>query len=79
MWTVAEYYAEKAREFGLSDVTLIKQRASSRPWNARFADLWIVEPEPERIASTLQTVMNLLLNTRAQDSYFQVKSASTGR
>jgi hypothetical protein len=67
LWTVAEYYAGKAREFGLSDVTLIKQRATTRPWNARFADLWIVEPAPERLASTLQTPIHLADYSRSAD------------
>jgi hypothetical protein len=59
LWRVAEYYERKAREYGLSDVTLIRQTSTTRPWNARFADLWIVEPEPMRIASTLQSALHL--------------------
>jgi hypothetical protein len=67
LWRVAEYIAEQARAFGLSDVQLIKQLARTRPWNASFADLWIVEPEPERIASTLQNVLHLADNSRPAD------------
>jgi hypothetical protein len=67
LWAVAEYYDEKAREFGLVDVSLIKQDYSGRPWNAEFADLWIVEPQPERIASTLQSVLHLADYSRAGD------------
>ncbi|UCC84501.1 MAG: M28 family peptidase, partial [Gemmatimonadota bacterium] len=59
LWRVAEYFEAKAREFGLENVSLIKQASSGRPWNAKFGDLWIVEPEPERIASTLQSVLHL--------------------
>jgi hypothetical protein len=67
LWRVAEYVAEKARAFGLSDVQLIKQPARGRPWNASFADLWIVNPQPERIASTIQNVLHLADNSRAAD------------
>ncbi len=67
LWAVAEYYEKKAREFGLVDVSLIKQDYSGRPWNAAFADLWIVEPSPERIASTLQSVLHLADYSRAGD------------
>jgi hypothetical protein len=67
LWAVAEYFDEKAREFGLSNVQLIKQASTRRPWNAEFADLWIVEPEPERIASTLQSVLHLADNSRPAD------------
>ncbi len=59
LWKVAEYFEAKAREFGLENVSLIKQASSGRPWNATFGDLWIVEPDPERIASTLQSVLHL--------------------
>jgi hypothetical protein len=67
LWAVAEYYEEKAREFGLVDVSLIKQTYRGRPWNAKFADLWIVQPQPERIASTLQSVLHLADYSRAAD------------
>ena len=67
LWAVAEYYEEKAREIGLVDVSLIKQNYSGQPWNATFADLWIVQPQPERIASTLQSVLHLADYSRAAD------------
>ncbi|MGD2217270.1 MAG: M28 family peptidase, partial [Gemmatimonadales bacterium] len=59
LWKVAEYFEAKAREYGLENVSLIKQASSGRPWNASFGDLWIVEPEPERLASTLQSPLHL--------------------
>ena len=65
LWTVAEYYQAKARELGLDSVRLIKQADDGRPWNATFADLWIVEPTPERIASTLQSPLHLADYSRA--------------
>ena len=52
---VAQYYEAKARELGLADVKLIRQADDTRPWNGRFADLWLVGEEPARLASTLQT------------------------
>lgn len=67
LWQVAEYYAAKAREFGLANVQLIKQVYSGRPWNARFADLWIVGESPERIASTLSSPLQLADFSRRAD------------
>lgn len=68
LWTVARYYEEKAREYGLSDVKIIKQAyGTTRPWNARFADVWIVGDKPERIASTIQTPLHLADLSRAAD------------
>ncbi len=67
LWAVAEYYESKAREYGLVDVKLIKQASTSLPWNARFADLWIVGPQPERVASTLQSALHLADYSRSAD------------
>jgi peptidase M28-like protein len=67
LWRVAEYFAEKAREYGLTNVQVIKQASTTRPWNARFADLWLTGPEPMRIASTLQSPLHLADNSRAAD------------
>ncbi len=67
LWKVAEYFEAKAREYGLENVQLIKQASDTQPWNATFADLWIVEPEPERIASTLQSVLHLADHSRPTD------------
>ncbi len=78
LWKVAEYYAQKAREFGLADVSLIKQASSSPPWNARFADLWIVEPEPERLASTLQSALHLADYSRSTDVTAELVDVGAG-
>jgi hypothetical protein len=66
---VARYYEEKAREYGLVDVRLIRQRHTTPPWSARSAELWITgsAPErpasagdgPERLASYLQSPLHL--------------------
>ncbi|MBI3664930.1 MAG: M28 family peptidase [Acidobacteria bacterium] len=64
---VARYYEQKAREYGLADVRLIKQKATYPAWNPRSAELWIVDPTAERIASTVQTPLHLLDNSRAVD------------
>ncbi len=79
LWAVAEYFAAKARAYGLSDVQLIKQASSTRPWNARFADLWILEPEPVRIASTLQSVLHLADYSRSADVTAELVDLDGGR
>lgn len=64
---VARYYEQKAREYGLSEVRLIRQKAANRAWNSRSAELWIVEPSLERLASTVQTQIHLVDNSHASD------------
>jgi hypothetical protein len=79
LWTVAEYVERQAREYGLADVQLIKQQARTQPWNATFADLWIVEPAPERIASTIQSVLHLADFSRSADVTGELVDVGQGR
>ena len=68
LWKVAQYYEEKAREYGLTDVQIIKQKyGSTRPWNAKSGELWIAGDKPERIASTIQTPLHLADFSRSAD------------
>lgn len=67
LWTVAEYHERKAKDYGLTDVSLIKQASTTRPWNATFADLWIDGARPERIASTIQSAAHLADYSRPAD------------
>ena len=68
LWQVAQYYEQKAREYGLTDVKLIKQPyGTTRPWNAKSADLWIIGDSPQRIASTIQHPLHLADFSRAAD------------
>ncbi|HVF41256.1 MAG TPA: M28 family peptidase, partial [Gemmatimonadaceae bacterium] len=60
LWQVAQYYEEKAKEYGLTDVKIIRQAyGTTKPWNAKSAELWIAGDKPERIASTIQTPLHL--------------------
>lgn len=67
LWYVAEYVAEKAEKYGLEDVEIIKQDYTRPPWNARFADLRLINGSPKRIASTLQSQLHIADFSRAVD------------
>jgi len=79
LWAVAEYVERTVRAYGLSDVQLIRQASTTRPWNARFADLWIVEPAPQRLASTLQTPLHLADYSRSADVTGEIVDVGEGR
>jgi aminopeptidase YwaD len=79
LWKVAQYYEEKAREYGLTDVKLIKQAfGTTRPWNAKVADLWIVGAKPQRIASTVQTPLHLADLSRPADTTAELVDIGDG-
>jgi len=75
---VAQYYEAKAKEYGLTDVKLVKQADDTRPWNGRFADLWLVGEEPERLASTIQTAVHLADFSRATDVTAELVDVGAG-
>lgn len=75
---VARYYEARAREYGLEDVRLIKQKASYPGWEGGSGDLWLVEPELERLASTLQTQLHLGDNSRSADVTAELVDAGAG-
>ena len=55
LMSIAKYVEAKAKEYGLQDVKLIKQADNDPAWNARRAELWIVEPDIQMLASLVQT------------------------
>jgi hypothetical protein len=75
---VARYYEVKARELGLTEVKLMRQAYGERPWNGRFADLWLVGERPERLASTIQTAVHLADHSRAADVTAELVDVGAG-
>jgi hypothetical protein len=75
---VARYYEDKAREYGLEDVRLLRQKASYPGWEAKSAELWIVEPKPERIADLIQTPLHLADYSRTVDVTAELVDVGAG-
>lgn len=76
---VAQHYEAAARELGLSEVELLMQPYDERPWNAKFADLWLMGDAPERLASTLQTAVHLADYSRPVDVTTELVDVGEGR
>jgi hypothetical protein len=64
---VARYYEARAKAIGLADVKLIPPGGRHAAVEREVRDLWLLGPEPERIASTLQTPAHLADFSRAAD------------
>lgn len=47
---VEKYVFEKAREYGLEDVRVIKLKQTGPSWTGREGELWLTEPESRRLA-----------------------------
>ncbi len=78
LMAVARYVEAKAREYGLEEVKLIKQDYTAPSWNARRAELWIVEPEIQMLASLVQTQLHLADNSRSADLTAEVVDVGSG-
>lgn len=74
----AKYVEQKAREFGLQDVRLIKQKSTTTPWSSRYGELWLVQPSVQRIASTYQTQLHLADYSRSTHSEAELVDVGRG-
>ena len=73
----AEYVSQMAKAYGLQDVhiesfpadgeTYYYMYKSSPAWDARRGELWLVEPEQERITSFAETPVSLCPNSSSTD------------
>lgn len=73
----AEWVAEQARKFGLSDVQIEQYPAdgekhyymykSSPAWDVEFAELWIVEPIEEKLTSYAEIPVSLAITSQSCD------------
>jgi hypothetical protein len=75
---VAEYTAQKAREYGLEDVTVITQPYPLEAWSVRRAELWMVEPEWRRLADVQQAHVHLADNSRSADVRTELVDVGAG-
>ncbi len=75
---VAEYTAEKARQYGLQDVRVIRQNYPLEAWSVRRAELWMVTPEEQRLADFLQAHVHLADNSRSADVLAELVDVGAG-
>jgi hypothetical protein len=64
---VEQYVADKAREYGLEDVRVIKLKADSPSWSPRPSELWLIEPEVRRLAFSVEIPLALADYSRDTD------------
>jgi hypothetical protein len=63
----ARYVERMARQFGLQNVRYVELPSLRQTWNPGSSDLWIVGPQPERIASAIQNRIHLADRSRPAD------------
>ena len=63
----AKWVAERAREYGLTDVKVFWVGGTDRPWNVRWGEAWIVEPETAKLGDTLESPLRVAANSRSAD------------
>lgn len=75
---VAKYVEAKAKEYGLADVKLIKQAHTSPVWEAKRAELWMVEPDIQLLGSLNQTQLHIADYSRSADVTAEVIDVGSG-
>ncbi len=64
---VAKYVEQKAREYGLEDVRVIRQKTSTPSWSPRLGELTLTEPYTRRLAFSPEVVVSLADYSRTTD------------
>lgn len=65
--TVLQYFCNKAKEYGLQDVRVIRQYSPRPSWTGKKAELWMVEPQEIKITSLDQLALSLADYSRNTD------------
>jgi Zn-dependent M28 family amino/carboxypeptidase len=64
---VEKYVYDKAREYGLEDVRIIKLKQDNPSWSPRPSELWLIEPELRRLAFSTEIPLALADYSRSAD------------
>jgi hypothetical protein len=64
---VEKYVFDKAREYGLEDVRVIKLKQTGPSWTGRAGELWLTEPESRRLAFFAEAPLALADYSRDAD------------
>ena len=56
---VAKYVEQKAREYGLEDVRVIRQKSNTTSWSPKLGELTLAEPYVRRLAFTPEVALSL--------------------
>jgi hypothetical protein len=60
----ALFIEKKAREYGLEDVKIFRQKSNSPSWSATMGELWVVEPTEIKMGSYAEYAVALATNSR---------------
>lgn len=64
---VERYVEQKAREFGLEDVRVVRLKSDTTAWHATVGELWLIEPELRRLAYSKEVPLALADYSRSAD------------
>lgn len=60
----ALFIEKKAKEYGLEDVKIVRQKSNSPSWSASMGELWVVEPTEIKMGSYAEYAVALATNSR---------------
>ncbi|RMG50575.1 MAG: hypothetical protein D6723_11980, partial [Acidobacteria bacterium] len=63
----AEFILQKAKEYGLEGIHLIRQKSDSPSWTPKHSQLWMVEPEEIKLADNMEVAVSLADYSRPAD------------
>jgi hypothetical protein len=60
----ALYIEQKAKEYGLEDVRIVRQQSNDASWSATYGELWVLEPSETKLGSYAEYAVALASNSR---------------
>ena len=74
----AEWVAERAREFGLTDVKIMWLGGGGQPWNVRSGEAWIIEPEEIKLGDVLEHPLRAAVGSNSADVTAELVDVGAG-
>ncbi len=75
---VLQYVYNKAKEYGLENVRIFRQKSGRPSWTGRKAELWIIEPEEIKLTSLDQVAVSLADYSRNTDAIAELTDVGMG-
>jgi len=75
---VLQYVFNKAKEYGLENVRIIRQKSDRPSWTAKRAELWLVEPEEVKLTSLDEVAVSLADYSRNADATAELADVGSG-
>ncbi|MEE8277781.1 MAG: M28 family peptidase, partial [Thermoanaerobaculia bacterium] len=77
-WAATEYIRKSAKDAGLEDVRLIRQKWTGHPWTCESGEAWLLGPEPVKVADFGEVAVSIADHSRTTHVSVELVDVGTG-